>query len=244
MKIDIHSVIGDIVAKNYKTAEVFRSYGVDFCCKGNRTINDLNGSKKIDIKKLINDLEKASLESNDSATDYNSWPLDLLADYIEKKYHRYIEEKTSVLKEYLTKVCKVHGHMYPELFQIDEIFNASSDDLHRHMQKEEIILFPYIRKMIEDDRKGLSYSTPPFGSIKNPISMMMDEHSTEGDRYQEISSLSSNYIPPANACNTYLVTFAMLQEFEHKLHEHIHLENNILFPGAIKFEEVLTHHLN
>lgn len=98
--------------------------------------------------------------------------------------------------------------------------------------------------MISDDRNNLAFRAPGFGSIKNPINMMMEEHLTEGDRYREISILSNNYTPPADACNTYLVTFGMLNEFELKLHEHIHLENNILFPSAIKFEEILANKVN
>ncbi len=244
MNINIDSVIGDIVAKNYKTAEVFRSYGVDFCCKGNRKLMDLSGSGSVEVEKLIHDLEKVQTDQKESGTEFNTWPLDLLADYIEKKYHRYIEEKIPVIDEYLTKVCKVHGHGYNELYKIHEIFSASCEDLLNHMKKEENILFPYIRKMVADERQGLCHKPPMFGSVKNPISMMEDEHTTEGDRYREISVLSNNYTPPPNACNTFIVTYAMLQEFEEKLHEHIHLENNILFPKAIKQEDNLIYQQN
>jgi len=244
MNIDFQSVIGDIVAKNYKTAEVFRSYGVDFCCKGNRTLKDLSGSENIVMEKLIGDLERVISEGKDSNTDYDKWPLDLLADFIEKKYHRYIEEKIPVITEYLTKVCKLHGQGYNELYKIHEIFSSSSEDLLHHMMKEENILFPYIRKMVADERQGLCHKPPMFGSIKNPISMMMDEHTTEGDRYREIASLSNNYTPPSGTCNTFIVTYALIQEFEEELHKHIHLENNILFPNAIKYEESLIYRQN
>ncbi|MBK8628573.1 MAG: iron-sulfur cluster repair di-iron protein [Saprospiraceae bacterium] len=244
MNINNHSVIGDIVAQNFKTAEVFRSYGVDFCCKGNRALDDLAKSENLDISKLIMELESMSATNGNTSIDFKSWPLDLLADYIEKTYHRYIEEKTPIINEYLTKICKVHGHRHPELHAIHEIFLSSTSDLFSHMQKEEKILFPYIRQMVADDRNKVVYRAPGFGSIKNPINMMMEEHLTEGDRYREISTLSNIYTPPADACNTYLVTYGMLNEFELKLHEHIHLENNILFPSAIKFEEILANKLN
>lgn len=244
MNINNHSIIGDIVAHNFKTAEIFRSYGVDFCCKGNRALDDLASSEELDIKKLIFELETVSSGNSNSPIDFKSWPLDLLADYIEKTYHRYIEEKTPIINEYLLKVCNVHGQRHPELHKIHEIFIASTSDLYSHMKKEENILFPYIRQMVIDERNKVVYRSPGFGSIKNPINMMMEEHSTEGDRYREISTLSNNYSPPVDACNTYLVTFGMLNEFELKLHEHIHLENNILFPSAIKFEEILANKVN
>ncbi|MBK6565124.1 MAG: iron-sulfur cluster repair di-iron protein [Saprospiraceae bacterium] len=244
MNIDIHAVIGEIVADNYKTAEVFRSYGIDFCCKGNRTLNDLKNADQITLDQLIRDLNLVRQDHNDFGVDYNTWPLDLLADFIEKKYHRYIEEKLPVINEYLVKVCKVHGHAYPELYKIYEVFRASSEDLLHHMKKEENILFPHIRKMVLDAKMGLPYQQPMFGFLKNPIAMMEDEHTIEGDRYREISTLTNNYTPPPNACNTFVVTYAMLHEFEEKLHEHIHLENNILFPKAIKEEENLKHKLN
>jgi len=244
MNININSVIGDIVAQNYKTAEVFRSYGIDFCCKGNRTIKDLSESGNFDVEKILNDLEKAQSTGVDFGSEYSTWPLDLLADYIEKKYHRYIEEKIPLINEYLTKVCKVHGQGYNSLYKIHELFSSSSEDLLHHIMKEEKILFPYIRKMVSDERQGFSHKSPAFGSIKNPISMMMEEHMTEGDRFAEIASLSNNYTPPANACNTFLVTYALLQEYEEKLHQHIHLENNILFPNSINFEEKLIYSLN
>ena len=128
-------------------------------------------------KKILNDLEKAQSTGVDFGSEYSTWPLDLLADYIEKKYHRYIEEKIPLINEYLTKVCKVHGQGY----------NSSSEDLLHHMMKEEKILFPYIRKMVSDERQGFSHKSPAFGSIKNPISMMMEEHMTEGDRFAEIA---------------------------------------------------------
>lgn len=240
----MNSVIGDIVAQNYKTSEVFKAYDVDFCCKGNRTLLDLSESGQVDLEKLIAELKNIHSEAIDPAIEFNAWPLDLLADYIEKKYHRYVEQKIPIIMEYLTKVCHVHGQNNSELQLIKEIFCASSEDLKYHMMKEEKILFPYIRKMLENERKGFLYEPPMFGSVNNPIKMMMDEHTTEGNRYREIALLSNNYQPPSAACNSYIMSYAMLKEFEEKLHEHIHLENNILFPGAIKYENNLMHYLN
>ena len=109
-----------------------------------------------------------------------------------------------------------------------------------HMKKEELILFPFIRKMAKAKQENTKLDTPNFGTVQNPIEMMMEEHTTEGDRFRKIETLSNNYTPPEDACNTYRVTFALLNEFEQDLHMHIHLENNILFPRAIELEKQLS----
>jgi regulator of cell morphogenesis and NO signaling len=173
-------------------------------------------------------------------TDYNSWATDLLADYIQQKHHRYIEEKTPVLKQYLEKLCKVHGGRHPELFEITEEFNESAGELAMHMRKEELVLFPFIRKMVAAQRAKQSLRQSHFETVKNPIQMMLQEHDVEGDRFKTISKLSNSYLPPEDACNTYRVTYALLKQFEDDLHLHIHLENNILFPKSIELERTMS----
>ena len=181
---------------------------------------------------------------SESTTDYQSWPLDLLADYIEKKHHRYVQEKTLEIQPYLDKICKVHGERHPELLEIKEEFNASAGELAAHMKKEEMILFPFIRKMTKAKLENTKVDAAHFGTVKNPIQMMMNEHTVEGNRFRKIEELSNNYTPPLDACNTYRVSFALLKEFEQDLHLHIHLENNILFPRAIEIEKELIQNLN
>ncbi len=195
--------------------------------------------KKIDAQIIINEIHAIQQGEQEGNIDFKSWPLDLLADYIEKKHHRYVEEKIPVLKPYLEKLCRVHGERHPELFKITEHFNISAGELAAHMKKEEIILFPAIRKMVQAKQTGTKLEKPHFGTVQNPIQMMM-EHETEGERFRIIDELSNNYMPPEDACNTYRVTFALLKEFEEDLHKHIHLENNILFPKAETLEKKLN----
>lgn len=240
MNIQENQVIGELVAKDYRTASVFKKYGIDFCCQGNRTINDACVAKKIDEKLVVSDLNSVINSKTESGTDYQSWPLDLLADYIEKKHHRYVEDKTQEIKPYLEKICRVHGGRHPELMEINEHFNATAGELAMHMKKEEFVLFPQIRKMEKAKHDNTSFESPNFGTIQNPIQMMMDEHTTEGDRFRKIEELTNNYTPPEDACNTFRVTYALLKEFEQDLHLHIHLENNILFPRAIEMEKELV----
>lgn len=228
--------IGNIVAEDFRTAAIFKRHGIDFCCKGGRTIEEACSTKKMDPEKIYEELE--ILPKNEAATiDFNSWPLDLLADYIEKTHHRYVEEKTQILQAFLEKLCKVHGERHPELFEINALFNESAHDLAAHMKKEELILFPFVRNMMKAKISGGSLPQPVFGTVENPVNMMQHEHTVEGDRFRKIAEITNEYQPPADACNTYKVAFAMLQDFENDLHKHIHLENNILFPRAIQLEK-------
>ena len=237
MITDTQITIGEIVAQDFRTAAAFSKYGIDFCCKGHRTLEEACQKKSISIAQLVNDLNEIKVSSSGQTADYASWPSDLLIDYIEKKHHRYVEEKTPILRQFLDKLCKVHGDRHPELFKINELFLLSAGDLASHMKKEELILFPFIRQMLKAKDDGRPIHAPHFGTVENPIAMMKDEHNAEGERFDEISKITNQYTPPGDACNTYKATFAMLQEFEEDLHTHIHLENNILFPRAIALEK-------
>jgi len=209
-------IIGELVAHDYRTAAVFKKYGIDFCCQGNRTIRDACVEKKIDEVQVVSDLQ-ALPPGKSVATDFAAWPLDLLADHIEQKHHRYVEHATLELQPYLAKICRVHGGRHPELGEIQDHFNATAGELAVHMKKEELMLFPYIRRMVKAQRAGTPLGAAPFGSVQNPIQMMMADHQIEGDRFKKIERLSDGYAPPSDACNTYLVTFALLKEFEQDL---------------------------
>ncbi|HRN95328.1 MAG: iron-sulfur cluster repair di-iron protein [Chitinophagales bacterium] len=239
MNITKDTNIGDLVAQNYKTASVFKQNGIDFCCNGNRSIGDACTNKNIDTDKVLSELAEVSKQASGANIDYASWPLDLLADYIEKKHHRYVESKASEIKPFLAKIANVHGGRHPELLEVEQLFNESVGELAMHMKREELVLFPYIRKMVTAANSGTSVQAP-FGTVQNPIQNMMHEHDTEGERFRKISKLTNDYTTPADGCNTYKVTFAMLKEFEDDLHLHIHLENNILFPKSIELEEKLN----
>ncbi len=236
MNITKDSIIGELVAHDYKTATVFKRNKIDFCCNGNRSIEDACDKKKVDINQLIEDLQNVGTAQSDSQIDYASWPLDLLADYIEKKHHRYVVEKSQEIMPFLVKIVRVHGSQHPELLEVLDLFQGAVEDLTHHMEKEEGILFPYIRSMVAAKSQGTSVAVP-FGTVQNPINVMMQEHLHEGERFRTIADLTDNYTMPEGGCTTYRVTFAMLKEFEDDLHLHIHLENNILFPKSIAFEK-------
>lgn len=240
MKITKETIVGVLVAQDYRTASVFKKNGIDFCCNGNRSIEEACIQKQKDAGDLIHRLEEVTVQNTGaSSVDFNSWPLDLLADYIEKKHHRYIETKIQEINPFLNKVVKVHSDHHPELIEIEKLFIESAGELTTHMKKEELMLFPFIRKMVAAKQSGTT-ARAPFGTVQNPIQMMIYEHNTEGERFRKIAELTGDYTPPQDSCNTYKVTYAFLKEFEDDLHQHIHLENNILFPKAIEFEQSLV----
>lgn len=240
MNITKDSIIGIVTAEDYRAAGIFEQAGIDFCCNGNRTIEAACNEHNISTEKLISDLQmilEMPAQKGDAVNDYKSWPLDLLADFIEKKHHRYVTAQIPVIQSFLEKIVRVHGDRHPELAEIKELFNASAGELTAHMKKEELMLFPFIRKMIQAKEAGTSDVAAPFGTIQNPIRMMMHEHDGEGERFRRIKELSNQYTSPADGCNTYRAAYATLKAFEDDLHLHIHLENNILFPKSIELEQ-------
>ena len=194
MKVQSSQNIGELVAQDYRAASVFRKYGIDFCCQDNRTIDDACTAKEVDVENVLNDINAIGNASSSAGIDFKSWPLDLLADYIEKTHHRYVEDKSLELIAYLEKICDVHGEKHTELYEIKELVQQTVGNLTQHMKKEELILFPFIRKMENAKRKGEMLQKPNFGSIKNPINEMESEHSAEGDRFRDIEQIEIKQI--------------------------------------------------
>lgn len=231
------AVVGQLVAFNYRTAAIFSKYRIDFCCNGNRTVEEACQKKHIDVQAVKAELEEVLTVREKDDVDYNSWRPDLLADHIVKKHHAYVATQIPVLQAYLRKLESVHGNEHPELHDIALLFGATAADLTMHMKKEELVLFPYIHQIVQSALNGVTLDAAAFGSVSNPIAMMMREHDQEGERFRKIQELSNDYTVPPDGCNTYRVTYALLKEFQDDLHLHIHLENNILFPKAALMEE-------
>lgn len=230
--------IGKIVSLNFRAAEVFKKYGIDFCCKGNRLLSDVCREKKLDFVSIENEiLEKIASAIPIDEDRYLSMPLDELVVHIQNRHHTYVRESIPILLGYLHKINKVHGERHPELNEVYLQFEACANELTHHMVKEETILFPAIKQLAQANKLGIKNTKPFFfGTLSNPISMMKDEHSTEGDRFFRITTLTNNFTAPSDGCTTYEVAFRKLHEFRDDLFLHIHLENNILFPGALALE--------
>ena len=235
MKPIENKTVAEVVSENIKTAQVFKKYGIDFCCGGGITIDKACEKKNLDYSKLKEELLK--VDEAPKAYNYNSWNLDFLIDHILNVHHKYVEESIPLILQYLNRVAEVHGYHYSEVIEINKLFTEVADELSSHMKKEEQVLFPYIKTLLMLKSEKTPLSIPPFGSITNPIAMMESEHESAGDIFKEIARLSNNFTLPEDACNTFRALYAALDEFEQDLHQHIHLENNILHPKAKKLEQ-------
>ena len=227
--------VAEVVSENIKTAHVFKKYGIDFCCGGGITIDKACKQGKIDFDNLKNEL--LAVDEVTRGYDYNKWELDFLIDHILNVHHTYVEESIPLILQYSERVAKVHGHHFIEVLEINNLFKEIANELTSHMKKEETILFPYIKQLLESKNEGLDFEIPSFGSVNNPIQMMEEEHESAGNIFKEIAILTNNYSPPKEACNTFRALYSKLDEFEQDLHQHIHLENNILHPKAIRLEK-------
>lgn len=230
--------VAEIVTENIRTADVFKKNGIDFCCGGNVNVKDVCAKKGVDYSKIKEDILNIG-KAPATGHDFNSWDLDFLADYIVNTHHKYVAEANQLIRQYAERVAKVHGHHYTEVVEINNLFHDLSNELNMHMHKEENVLFPFIKAIGKAKKEGTPIAPPPFGTIQNPINMMEAEHTDAGDILRQIAELSNNYTPPAGACNTFRALYSKLEEYQNDLFQHIHLENNILFPKAIKFEQEL-----
>lgn len=242
MNIKRERTVGSIVAEDYRAAAVLTAHGIDFCCKGGRSVEDVCRAKELDPAALAHEIEVALARDTHAADDTRGWSLGRLIDHIEQVHHRYVEARVPVLREYLDKLCKVHGERHPELFEMRQEFTACGAAMAVHMKKEELMLFPYIKQLEKAQQEGSAAPVPHFGTVNNPVHMMMDDHDAEGARFRRIKELSWGYANPPDGCVTYSTAMRMLQEFEEDLHRHIHLENNILFPRAVALESALRAH--
>ena len=238
MKNNDSKTVAEFVTKNIKTADVFKKHGIDFCCGGGVTIKEACKKNAVDFDTLITELNLVE-STNSFLNDYNKWELDFLIDFIQNTHHKYVDENLTLLKQYLDKVAQAHGDNHPEIFEIQELIHVVSDELTTHMKKEELLLFPFIKKLVRAKREHTKIEKPYFDSVNNPIQMMEEDHDHAGDIFKRISKLTNAYQTPEDACNTFKALYAKLKEFEDDLHQHVHLENNILFPKARYIESRL-----
>ncbi|MGZ5244382.1 MAG: iron-sulfur cluster repair di-iron protein [Bacteroidia bacterium] len=232
----LQKTLAQIVTDNYKAAEVLEKYDLDFCCKGKISLEKACTDRSLDMTKILAELANLYETNTDILSRFTNWDADFLTNYIENNHHSYVKTASERLLFYTDKIARVHGERHPELLKIAAHFNNVALEMKHHMEKEEIILFPYIKNLAVAKRTNASLPISGFGSVENPIQMMEAEHETAGEICAEIKKLSNNYTTPEDGCNTYRITMAELQEFEKDLHQHVHLENNILFPKAKSLE--------
>ncbi len=232
--------LGQIAAKDLRKAQVFKKYGLDFCCGGKKTVKEACAEKGLDVTKVQKELQQADTLPSARPIPYDDWSLDFLSDYIVNTHHTYVRKTLPDIRAYAEKVMKVHGKQHPELVRIHQLVEEIYAELFAHLVKEEKVLFPYVKELVVAKDRSQLLQTAHLGSVQNPINMMEMEHEVVGENLEEIRRLSNNYDLPEDACASYSLLYRMLDEFEEDLHLHIHLENNILFPKALDLEKQLN----
>lgn len=239
MEVNAARTVRELAIEIPNANRTFEKLGIDYCCGGSRTLNDACQQAKVPLERVMNELEQASAfktGETPAAQEAASGTLDKLVEHIVGKHHVYVKQELPRLHQLLKKVVAVHGAAHPELAKIQEIFQGVSAELNSHLMKEEHILFPYIVALESAVCSGRPKPRPAFDTVSNPVHMMELEHNSAGAALKEIRALSSNYELPEGACFSYRTLYGALKDFETDLHQHIHLENNILFPRAIELE--------
>jgi regulator of cell morphogenesis and NO signaling len=232
--------LGEIATKDLRKAQVFKKYGLDFCCGGKKTVKQACAEKGLDVTKVEQELQNADKNSSTARPlPYNDWSLDFLADYIVNTHHSYVSKTIPDLSSYAAKVARVHGDRHPELLEINSLTQLVCEELSSHMAKEETVLFPAIKKLAAAKNNGLAPDAASAVLIKGAVNTMEEEHETVGNALEQIRELSLNYTLPSDACASYSFLYKTLEEFEDDLHTHVHLENNILFPKALELQKQL-----
>lgn len=235
--MDTKRTVGALVTEQPARARVFEQYGIDYCCGGKTPLADACAAKGLDSQEVLDRImAEDARQANTDQTDWSQATLSDLIDHIEQTHHVYLRRELPRLTTLTAKVREVHGANRPELVLVEEVFLTLQDELESHMMKEEQVLFPLIRQLEAAD----TLPSIHCGSVENPIGMMEHEHDNAGQALARLRQLTRDYEVPADACNTYRTMLSGLEELELDLHQHIHKENNILFPRASRREAELA----
>lgn len=230
--------VREIALEMPAATRVFEEFKIDYCCGGGRMLTEACRHAGVSPAIVLQQLEEVSGFADAGQGDWlKTATLGELVDHIEQKHHVFTKNELAQLPPLIEKVARVHGEQHPELLGLQDVFRALGNDLTTHLLKEETILFPYIREIEVIHHNGLTGSPPVFGTVRNPVRMMMTEHDAAGELLRQMRELAADYTLPAGACPSFTGLFHRLTELERDLHEHIHLENNLLFPRAIELEQ-------
>ena len=229
--------LGELVREDGRAAQVFETFGLDFCCNGRRTLREAATAQSVPLEAVISGLEHLGPPTSDAPAEWQD--LGALIRHILDRHHTYVRTIAPTISAWLDRLVDRHGERHAELAKIRDTFSALAHELTTHMVKEENILFPYIQDLAAAEASGTGLPPGPFGSVANPVRVMEADHALAGELSAELRTLSGGFVPPEDGCTTYRLCFAELENFERDLHQHIHLENNILFPGALELEQRL-----
>jgi len=237
MNLESNMTVGELAREIPGATRIFEKFGIDYCCGGNRSMETACAAAGVTLEQIATSLESANASQVQSGEmGFLEATLTDLIDHIVETHHVFTKSEIERLRALLTKVCGVHGENHPELRQLLSMFEALGGELEPHMMKEEQVLFPYIVRMEDDVCNQRQVAMPFFGTVRNPIRMMMREHDGAGELLKQMRKLTADYAPPGDACISYQTLYQALDAFEKDLHQHIHLENNILFPRAVEME--------
>jgi regulator of cell morphogenesis and NO signaling len=230
--------VRDLVLEKPAAARVFEKFGIDYCCGGSQTLGDACKAAHRSVEEVTAEIEKS--EPAPAERDWRNASLTELAEYIVDKHHTFTQTEINRLTDLIAKVVTAHGKNHPELARVQSIFEGLSQELRMHMTKEEQLLFPYIADMEEAARLKRRPPMAMFGTVQNPVAAMIMEHEASGQQLEKMREITNGYSVPPDACMSYRMLFQALPAFEADLHQHIHLENNILFPRSVDLESELS----
>jgi regulator of cell morphogenesis and NO signaling len=238
MELIKEKTVRQIALESSNATRIFEHFGIDYCCGGNQPLERACQAAKVNFEQVLDALELAgqSAEATQANRDWRQASLSDLIAHIERKHHTYVRTELERLGPLFDKVCGVHGKNHPELLEARSIFDDLRQELTLHLMKEEKVLFPHIVRMEEARLQKETVAPPPFGTVRHPIAMMELEHDSAGDALRSLRALTAGFTAPEEACVSYKALYRALAEFEADLHQHIHLENNILFPRASALE--------
>lgn len=226
--------IGELALEVPTAIGVFEKWKIDYCCKGGRSIEEACSDAGVTVTEL---LQAIGTGRSAEARQWQSESLKALKDYIVSTHHVFTREVMETIVQLADKVAMRHGPRHGEVIELRQVAHDMYDDLIPHMLKEEQVLFPYIEQMEAAVRAGQQPPTPFFGTVRNPVRMMMAEHDAVGDLLRKAREITKEYSLPEDACLSFRALYERLLDVEKDLHEHIHLENNVLFPRAASMEE-------
>ncbi len=232
--------VREVAVESPAATRVFERFGIDYCCGGNQGLEQACEKAGVPVDAVLGTLqmeEETARAAAQQIRDWQSEPLSELIAHIRNTHHKYTREEIIRLTALLQKVCSVHGKNHPELLEIQSTFSGLAQELATHLMKEEMVLFPYIARMEEAVIQKEPVVPAPFGTVENPVAMMVHEHDSAGNALRAMRKSSHDFAAPADACISYQTLYKALAAFETDLHQHIHLENNILFPRAIAMEK-------
>ncbi|HEX4756767.1 MAG TPA: iron-sulfur cluster repair di-iron protein [Terracidiphilus sp.] len=234
--IDLAKTVREIALEQPTSIRVFENFGIDYCCGGRKPLGEACADRKLSVKEVVEALDSAAGRPATSTADWQQSSLAQLIDHIVVTHHAYVKRELPRLATLAQKVVNRHGETQAHLPAIQEALAQLDQELTHHLGKEEHVLFPYVARLEAALGSGSTLPERCFGSVVNPIAMMTREHDAAGMILAGIRRMSDNFTTPAGACPTYHAFYDGLKEFEQDLHQHIHLENNILFPRAIEME--------